>query len=734
MRVRHLHTYLKEQGLVAQAPLDALSQAVVGVDAEYFLRSSVAVSDVFTEALGGMPTALFGILDRELAAWTRAGITPVFVFSGIAPSSPHRLFHSLVPAEVGAAWRAIGSGDYGSAAKFFAKNPVLVTDDVLAFVMHHLSRQGYSCICAPYLAGAQLCQLAEHGVCQAVFAQPGAMMFGCPRVVTAVDFNAGMFEWVDLTHILTTWDIARYQFVDACMLAGTEFCLTYPYLNLEHFNPAQTNQFCFYSAVGFIRQAPLTNWLQTFPSAEMRDSYLEGYRTCELLVRGSPVLRIQDMKVMPVGNPSWTTVRDVLGAKLPDQLYLLVFFGVLSPKLPAALATQRWEDSVPPLADTSEYRDVLRTDLVEIRQRALGLIARRLHSGFMAMAVTTMGYFEQTIPVGQLQQLRPAAGPKLRWVFTREELHAEIIRQGAAVIDCAFCLRWHRHQVQIGGNLYRELQMPGGSCMPTDATSLAALVHFMLLENLSYFSEAGYMTYHGECLGGTPHCFQEAMLTAFQMLGFGVLDGEPYQPAEEMGTDLQYPTSEEISNAQRSRYLISRVVSLLPMRLVPGRAWGSEVDFDLSAFHAVVGALKKGLRQLTEASLANVLLRDISLVRLVPPGVMKPVGDEGSSMSGSYMFPSFCPPRACMGIVMKYFLHFEPTDPQNPTGQFEHHARMHFPCCVDPVGDLRVSLDFWCELKRCVDVMGQHLEGWRDFAKEMDLAGSILQEKRYILG
>ena len=65
-------------------------------------------------------------------------------------------------------------------------------------------------------------------------------------------------------------------------------------------------------------------------------------------------------------------------------------------------------------------------------------------------------------------------------------------------------------------------------------------------------------------------------------------------------------------------------MSLVPMRLKSlGRAiylnlisdllrnimWDSDVDFDLAAFHALVRALKRTLRQLVEGALAHVLLQ-----------------------------------------------------------------------------------------------------------------------------
>ena len=45
--------------------------------------------------------------------------------------------------------------------------------------------------------------------------------------------------------------------------------------------------------------------------------------------------------------------------------------------------------------------------------------------------------------------------------------------------------------------------------------------------------------------------------------------------------------------------------------------WDSDVDFDLAAFHALVRALKRTLRQLVEGALAHVLLKDLGARRLL---------------------------------------------------------------------------------------------------------------------
>ena len=76
-----------------------------------------------------------------------------------------------------------------------------------------------------------------------------------------------------------------------------------------------------------------------------------------------------------------------MGDMLPSGLYLLLCEGVISAKLPLALARGIWYDKSQPLLDTKEYRDLL-LELRDYRQRSLGLIARHLHPKFQTKSVT----------------------------------------------------------------------------------------------------------------------------------------------------------------------------------------------------------------------------------------------------------------------------------------------------------------------------------------------------------
>ena len=48
----------------------------------------------------------------------------------------------------------------------------------------------------------------------------------CLQVILLLDFPKQSFEWTDLQRLLSQWGLNQSQFVDACLLAGTEYCLT----------------------------------------------------------------------------------------------------------------------------------------------------------------------------------------------------------------------------------------------------------------------------------------------------------------------------------------------------------------------------------------------------------------------------------------------------------------------------------------------------------------------------
>lgn len=743
--MRHLQSHLSDQQLIHQGKLEQLRGLRVGVDAVFWLRSIQALKDPFADALGGIPPGIFGFVDKELDAFRRYGITPLFVFQGMAPPPQHHMFFNRMDQQMEMAWTYLAKGQKSEAQKCFAVSTSRINGDFVYFIFHHLRHRNYECFQAPYFAGAQLAHFAEQNLLHAVFGPPGLLLYSIPKVVIHLDFGRQTFDWVDLQYILSQWQINKDQFIDACMLAGTEYCLTYPYLNLEHFQPAASGRFNFEAAVYIVKQAPLINWMQTFPTEDMRNDHVEGYCVCKVLIQNSPILHTKEQCIRPLssppsqgGPPVPNDFGTIMGEKLPNHLYLLMCQGLISHKLPQALAKGEWTDKSQPLVDTLEFRQLL-NDLQDYRQKALGLIAKHMHQSFQKKSIVCKAFWEQHPTRGSVandgkaqpnvRYIMPKKRKGLRWRFTLQELSAEMARQNVDKVDFRFCLNWHANEYNIDGPLYQSLKTFGSSTVSASADDkhcLSALVHFMLLEHLELISnDDGGMTVLGDVLKDTPRRFQEPCLVALEMMKFGILSGEPFEPPtpdRPFPAQVKYPHS-PLDGRTKSLLLLSRIMSLVPMRL-KNDMWNADVDFDLAAFHSLVRALKRALRQLTESSLCSILLRDLGKAKLLPPGFMCASPKKEDHLQTPALLPTFMLPRACMGIVARFFLAYS-----GEASGFHKDLTLRFPCCLQPAQDLKSAFLFWEELKRCVDKIAEPL-GAADLKDDMDEAHQLLTRQR----
>lgn len=719
MRVRHLQSHLADQALVHQGKLDRLRNARVGVDAVFWLRSIQALKDPFADALGGIPPGIFGFVDKELEMFKRNYITPLFVFQGVAPGPQHSMFVSRMDQQMELAWTYLAKGQKSEAQKCFAVSTSRINGDFVYFIFHHLRHKGYECLQAPYFAGAQLAHFAEQGVVQSVFGPPGLLLYNVQSVVIHIDFQKQIFDWVDLESVLQKWQITRDQFVDACMLAGTEYCLTYPYLNLGHFQPAAPGRFNFDAAVFIIKQAPLINWMQTFPTEEMKNDHVDGYCTCKVLVQNSPVLHLSDHAIRPLGATPQVPFdfNFIMGEKLPNVLYYLMLTGIISHKLPQALAKGEWTDKSQPLVDTAEFRGLLQ-DLTEYRQTALGLVARHLHASFQSKKILFKAFWDpHTVRQGttgnedklppDARIVTPVIKNGLKWMIKVDKLREEMKRQGCEHVDFKFCLQWHAHEFETDGPLIpsRDSQETNLTCS-NDRNCLSAIVHLMVLEHLELIADDGGMTVLGNVLKDTPRNLQESTLVALEMMKFGVLSSEPFDAAQAdrpFPEQVQYPT-QPVARGTKAILLLSRCMSLVPMKL-KNDMWNADVDFDLAAFHSLVRILKRTLRQLVEASLVSVLLKDLSRVKLLPPGFMCASPSKEDHLKSPALLPTFMLPRACMGIVVRHFLEYK-----GCAADFQKDILARFPCCTQPMEDLKNAFLFWDDLRRCVDAIAEPLD------------------------
>jgi hypothetical protein len=243
----------------------------------------------------------------------------------------------------------------------------------------------------------------------------------------------------------------------------------------------------------------------------------------------------------------------------------------------------------------------------------------------------------------------------------------------------------------------------------------------LLLESLELIGEEGDMTVLGDALKDCPRSVQESCLFALELMKFGVLTEQPFEEVQDrkFPAAVNYPRAHS-DEQERAIFLISRVMSLRPMKL-GNSMWDAYVDFDLAAFHSHVRILKRTLRELTEASLCNIVLQDFSLVGKLPPNLLNP-SDSIQEPDQQPLLPTFMLPRNCMGVVWKHVLRLDKVE------DLPKELKRKFPCCVDAISDLKESLEFWKEVHRCVTEIAEPL-GATDFKNCMDAADAILKQK-----
>ncbi|CRG94095.1 conserved Plasmodium protein, unknown function [Plasmodium gallinaceum] len=288
MRVRRLQTYLTEHNLLKKSPLDNIRNLTLGIDAIYFLRTSNDLKDILSDVSGCISPCIFHLIDKQCEYFEKLNINVIFVFDGITPKA-HKLFSAKYHQNMDQGWFYYVNDEKKLSYKNFSQVSNICNSDFTFLIFHYLKSKGYKCIYAPYLAISQLSYFLEINIIDIVLGPPTMVLQNIQKVILNFVWKKNYFEWIDLYHLLKTWNINKEQFIDACLLAGTEYCLTFPYLNLSHFNHGNPH-FNFGTSIEFIKQSPLISYLQHFPNEELRNNHIDGYCVCKTLIKFPVVL------------------------------------------------------------------------------------------------------------------------------------------------------------------------------------------------------------------------------------------------------------------------------------------------------------------------------------------------------------------------------------------------------------------------------------------------------------
>ncbi|KAK2198036.1 bifunctional Post-transcriptional regulator MKT1 [Babesia duncani] len=702
MRVRQLQTFLREQKIARTSDLALCRGMRIGIDAIYFFRSLKGVTDPLSDASNSLSPGFFASVDEQLQAMDRLQIQPLFVFQGMQPRSHLLLSVQMMGFAMHEAWALYNRGDRQAAITKFGQGPYKeFSESSIQLLINYLKSNGREVVRAPYFATSQLSYFVQESLVDAIVGPPSVLLFNVPRTIIALDFVRNTFEWLELDEILSRFEMDKEQLVDACLLAGTEHCVTYPLL---------PQAFNFSNVIDCIKQAPVIKYLSQLPTRDGLAEYVDGYCVAKSLVMYPLVMTINGdvaplFRRLALPNDYYK----IVGGRLPRNLYYLMCEGLVSVQIPFALALNEWMDEPNPHADSLEYRDLLQ-DVREYQCRAIGLVVLKLDKTYHNRHIRFPGQVTLKGPTPHLKNgvvMIPNTCPARIWTFTSDELNAELNRQKCNNVDVSMLLRWHFTE-KMPKPLVPTHQLMAQQEL--DPKTLGAKVYMMLLDNMGYFTRELGPTAFGKVLANTQ--MSNVGLVVLELLKFGLFTGDPLEPPLDVShaSELYQTTPQDPQEALdfKAINLVARLSSLCPMEHLDTMTWRGMVDFDIACFNAIVRCLSRSINYLAEGCLAYLVLGYITRMELIPTPVM----------------PLYSETDAFMGVVVKALLN-ESAPTQR---QLLDSLAVKFPNCLHLQKDLNNLANFWQQLSSLVGALhdlvglGETMEKFRRGTKILKTA------------
>lgn len=217
------------------------------------------------------------------------------------------------------------------------------------------------------------------------------------KVISSYNTSKGTFSWISKIYILTDLPATNEQFIDACLLAGSDLCTTFP--------PLEGGPQPLKAALELLQRyrnvTNVVNAEQQNPALQkaiQNSGYLDKYYRARAAVKHH-VIMTDDGKVEPLevaDAPS--DVHEFIGQRFPEELYFYLSRGVIGPQVPNMLASGELIEMAPlDNGESEEYQKFLES-LVPIRIQALSLLAQPLHRFWQNKDVSVYYWFDPKKP------------------------------------------------------------------------------------------------------------------------------------------------------------------------------------------------------------------------------------------------------------------------------------------------------------------------------------------------
>ncbi|KAF7590900.1 hypothetical protein BBP40_002262 [Aspergillus hancockii] len=594
-------------------PLSALKGAVIGIDASHYINQHLlhpSTREPLLVALGGYPFALRNNIERELQLFKSLGVNCVFVFNGLDFGTKNQRPH-ISPESVRAfeqAWDLYDQQQADQVVDAFSGAGTPRPETLYRFLQRILNHNGIEYIVAPYSAAAQLSYFTKgpNPLVDAVCGPSEVFLFDVNKLITRIDGDPAQFFWI--TKQTCQEELGRLsneQFVDFCLLLGSSFLPTSPLFEnpafpgkgatirdaLPMFNSAAR------SALALCAQFEEDRRMQEL---QYMDRYKRAFMTVKHHVFVDAEGRIGPMD--PENTPS--DLHELIGQRLPEELYYYLSKGVLGPDVPNYLTSGEVVVSRPlGVEDTEIYRQVSGRTLTPIRTQAICLLSNSLHRFYQTKVIRVRSWYDENSDSSiNLKSLPSVKDTIQSWKIRMDQLPEGVKKLQGTCGPFKFAVQSLKDSEFVSKSLSARESQPLSS-----QDEVLANVYWRFLQLRGYIDEKHQLTSWGVSLEQALSILdpddnlEEATFLAIEMLRFGVLNAKQWF-SHVSGGPMRGSDEDKNFNI-----LVSRVACVAKLQH-KSIGYSGPLSRQLLCYRSLIAEVRVTLRNLIEVVLTGLFL------------------------------------------------------------------------------------------------------------------------------
>ncbi|KAF9110475.1 hypothetical protein BGX27_006299 [Mortierella sp. AM989] len=600
----------KKKSLISVHPLSLLKDIRLGIDGNLWLRNVIqGATEQYLSGIGGTPSGLRKAIEKELENFKAASIHPLFVFSGLAllrKEKPHVNDENKIKKR-NIAWESVNSGKMDVALSSWNTSHTIHQPDLIHLVMRILKENGIDYIRAPYNAEAQLVYLERNPkqIIHATFAGPELLIFDIERVITSIDFAKQTFSVILKKAVLQDLMLTDDQFLDLCILAGGDQCVTFPpFAQQSAFAPASVERLQQHRT-GF-------NLIKSIANDQQISKYVDVYCRMRCAMRHHPILT-DDGHVEPMNaDQAPNDMHEFIGYCLPNEVYYYISRGLISDAALNALLC-RYGAEFSPLCngESKEYQNFLLGDIMKIKAQTMTLIQSQLNT-FYARGITIVHWHDSNLTPSQEHVVKSDLAPVKvadisNWKTGKRSVEKDLKKIGLMVPNYTFALSLVSNASDASSTLLAkdEKLAPLSTLAEVQTRHISKLLQLRSFIETSSHAPSPYgkaILDASKAYPTAPPEFQDALFIALELVRTELLTSRPYSHNYTKKIVLE---DEAATKAVR---LVSRTASLIGAKFKGVKFWAGPLNRDLLAFNSVNKVLTRNLRHLSEGLILQMLL------------------------------------------------------------------------------------------------------------------------------